>query len=103
MMRPSERRRAERKLIVLGGTVQQGETRHPCLIRDVSETGLFLYSDFVPAVGEALQVSFGGGVLQGCVVRVEVKNFAATGIGVSVTPVRQVNTVDGVAELNTRC
>lgn len=94
-MRPSERRRAERKLIVLGGTVLQGETTHPCLIRDVSETGLFLYSNFAPPVGETIQVSFSGVVFQGCVVRVEEKGPAATGIGVRFMPLR----ADGIVEL----
>lgn len=93
--RPSERRRAERKLVVIGGTVQRGESKHPCLIRDVSESGLFLYSTFVPTLGEAIQVSLGFVVFQGCVVRVETKDFgAATGVGIRFTPLQSASTVE---------
>ena len=100
MTRPFERRRAERKLMVLGGTVQQGETRYPCLIKDLSETGLFLYSNFVPQLGEAIQISFAGVAFHGSVVRVEANGAAATGIGIRFTPQRPVSTEDGVARLN---
>lgn len=89
MTRPSERRRAQRKLMVCGGTVEQGETRYACLIRDVSESGLFFYAPFAPPLGEAIQVSFCGVVCHGCVVRVEEKGFgAATGVGIRFTRLR---------------
>jgi len=103
MTRPFERRRAERKLIVCGGTVQQGETSHACLIRDVSANGLFLYSGVVPAVGETIRVSFGDVVFEGLVVRVETKGFgAATGIGIMFTRVGVAGTMDVPKQASTQ-
>lgn len=73
----------------LPGSVQRtggGETSHVAFTRDVSSSGLFFYSDFMPALGQDLTLTFvtpNGGCLmfQGTVVRVEQQSpGAAAGI-----------------------
>jgi len=69
------------------------DQRHVGLIRDISATGLFAYSDFTPEIGDGVRVVLTerteGGTktisCSGVVVRVESKAAgAATGIAVQV-------------------
>ncbi len=71
----------------LSGSVKPTRTpAHVAFTRDVSNTGLFFYSDFTPGAGEELTLTFTtpeGGCLmfQGSVVRIEQQSpGAAVGI-----------------------
>jgi len=86
-------RASRRTLVVAPCVIFSREQRHIGLIRDISTTGLFAYSDFTPGLGETLRI-----VLTECtetgtktvtchgvVVRVESKGAgAATGIALRV-------------------
>ena len=71
------------------------------LLRDISSTGVFLYSDFTPQVDDILEFSFRlpnesqpriGITCMGCVVRVEDKGTgAAIGIGIRLLECRLMN------------
>ena len=87
-------RASRRTLLVAPCVVFLGDQRHVGLIRDISSTGLFAYSDFTPAIGETVRIILterteGGGTktvtCHGVVVRVESKGTgAATGIALRV-------------------
>jgi PilZ domain len=88
----AERRSSPRTFMVCGVRIYRGESRHVGLIRDVSNGGLFVYSDFAPAVGETLRLEFRSALFVGRVIRVEVKDSgAATGIAVVITARRVEN------------
>lgn len=82
-------RASRRTLVVAPCVIFFREERHIGLIRDISATGLFAYSNFTPTVGETLRIvltekSEAGTktvTCHGVVVRVESKGTgAATGI-----------------------
>ncbi len=86
-------RASRRTLVVAPCVIFFGNQRHVGLIRDISSTGLFAYSDFTPSLGEALRVlltertELGTKTVtcHGIVVRVESKGIgAATGIALRV-------------------
>jgi hypothetical protein len=86
-------RQSTRKLVVAPCVLYFQDRRHVGLIRDISSSGLFAYSDFQPALGETLRIvitkrdDFASGTVacQGEVVRVESKAAgAATGIALKV-------------------
>jgi hypothetical protein len=54
-----ERRRSHRHLVTSSSTVRCADSDHIGFIRDISRHGLFVYSDFVPAIGEVIQVAIG--------------------------------------------
>ncbi len=84
-----DQRMSARREFHLSGSVRANETEeHVAFTRDVSTTGVFLYSDFEPRLAEELSVTLvtpQGGclLLQGRVVRVERPNpGAAVGIAI---------------------
>jgi hypothetical protein len=86
-------RQSSRKLVVAPCVLYFHDRRHVGLIRDISSSGLFAYSDFQPALGETLRIvitqrdDFSNATVSchGEVVRVESKaTGAATGIAVKV-------------------
>jgi len=88
-----KQRAATRTLVVLSATVHFQGKNHVGLIRDISRDGLFVYSDFVPKVGDSLRVEIKDKnksddrvLCSGTVVRVESKNSgAAVGIALKIT------------------
>jgi hypothetical protein len=87
-----EQRAALRLLTTAPAVVRANEERHVGLVRDLSSTGLFLYSDFAPSMGAELSITVRlqaeethSKILQctGSVVRVEdSRNGSAVGIGI---------------------
>ena len=51
-----EQRRARRRSINTGGMIQAGETSSLAWIKDISESGICLYTKHHPAIGEPVQV-----------------------------------------------
>jgi len=89
----ANQRASRRRLVVTPCVLYDHERRHIGLVRDISATGLFAYSDFTPGIGETLRVVLTEhieGVTKtvsctGIVVRVETKAVgAATGIALKV-------------------
>ena len=87
-----EQRRGPRLLTTAPAVMHLNEERHIGLVRDLSSTGLFVYSDFNPSVGDELRITvrLSGDknesavfLCTGKVVRVEDScNGSAVGIGV---------------------
>ena len=87
-----EQRRALRLLTTAPANVFMDGNRHIGLVRDLSATGLFVYSDFTPALGTELKFTIRLSrdknktavfLCTGKVVRVEdSRNGAAVGLGV---------------------
>ena len=88
-----KQRAASRTLVVLSATVHFQGKGHVGLIRDISRDGLFVYSDFMPKLGDSIRVEIkdrGNGTSRvlccGAVVRVESKAAgSAIGIAVQIT------------------
>ncbi len=89
-----EQRRARRRSINMGGTIQAGETSSLAWIKDISESGICLYTKHHPAVGESIQVKLpsqkvGAGlreVYDGTVIRVQESGAgAAFGVAISLS------------------
>src|ERR1700761_7134808 len=53
---PANKRLSARKLVVAPCLVYFRDRRHVGLIRDISSSGLFVYSDFEPVLGETLRI-----------------------------------------------
>jgi hypothetical protein len=51
-----DRRASKRRVIMASSTIFWTDHRHLGLIRDISDYGLFLYSDFTPAIGDKIRV-----------------------------------------------
>ena len=86
-----ERRSAKRHLVVHTSTIYWGDRRHVGLIRDVSRNGLFVYSDFAPAIGEELHIRLRRISCSGTVVRVESKPAgAAIGIAIRIAAYERI-------------
>lgn len=87
-----EQRRALRLLTTAPAVVYAGGERHVGLVRDLSASGLFVYSDFTPATDTELRLTIRLSrddkktslfICKGTVVRVEdSRNGAAVGIAV---------------------
>jgi hypothetical protein len=87
-----DQRRALRLLTTASAAVYFNDERHVGLVRDLSATGLFVYSDFTPAIDTELKLTIQLSrddkktalfICQGKVVRVESSiNGAAIGIAV---------------------
>ena len=87
-----EQRRALRLLTTASAVVYMNNERHVGLVRDLSSTGLFVYSDFTPAIGTELKLTIQLSrdekktslfICKGKVVRVEdSRNGAAVGMAV---------------------
>jgi len=87
-----EQRRALRLLTTAPAVIHMANERHVGLVRDLSATGLFVYSDFTPPIGAELQLTIRLSqddkktslfVCKGNVVRVEdSRNGAAVGIAI---------------------
>ncbi len=87
-----EQRRALRLLTTAAAVVYMNGERHIGLVRDLSATGLFVYSDFTPSLDTELNLSIRLSrdekktavfVCKGIVVRVEdSRNGAAVGIAI---------------------
>lgn len=57
MLRPaSNRREKSRTLLILPVSVRLGYGEHVGIIRDVSASGMFLYSDFTPPIGAEIEL-----------------------------------------------
>jgi hypothetical protein len=88
-----QRRGGPRLLTTAPAVMHLNEERHIGLVRDLSSTGLFVYSDFNPSVGDELKITVRLSkdknksavfLCTGKVVRVEDScNGSAVGIGVS--------------------
>lgn len=52
-----EQRNGDRRLTTMPATIIANGRRHIGLVRDLSESGLFVYSDFEPACGNLLQLT----------------------------------------------
>jgi PilZ domain len=87
-----EQRRGIRLLTTAPAVMHHSEERHVGLVRDLSSTGLFVYSDFTPRIGTELKITVRLSrdnhktavfVCKGTVVRVEgSRNGSAVGIGI---------------------
>jgi len=87
-----EQRRALRLLTTAPAVIHMSKERHVGLVRDLSATGLFVYSDFTPAIGAELKLTIRLSqdekktslfICRGSVVRVEdSRNGAAVGIAI---------------------
>jgi hypothetical protein len=87
-----EQREADRNFVIAPAAIDIAGESHVGLVRDVSSSGMFLYSDFIPACGATIQLKMQlrGESLkpelfdcQGTVVRVQGANSgAAVGIAV---------------------
>src|SRR3954454_20790609 len=53
----SEQRNGDRRLTTMPAAITANGRRHIGLVRDLSESGLFVYSDFEPACGHQLQLT----------------------------------------------
>jgi len=88
-----KQRAASRTLVVLSATVHFQGKSHVGLIRDISRDGLFVYSDFLPKVGDIVRVEIKDKrnasdrvLCSGTVVRVESKAVgSAIGIALKIT------------------
>jgi hypothetical protein len=95
---PINKRREIRFFSTTSVQINLGGKRKVGLLRDISSTGVFLYSDFAPQVDEVLEFSFKlpneaqpriGITCRGCVVRVEDKHTgAAIGMGIKLLECR---------------
>lgn len=57
MLHPGRNRREKsRTLLILPVSINLGYGRHQAIIRDISATGMFLYSDFAPPVGAEIEL-----------------------------------------------
>jgi len=87
-----EQRSALRLLTTAPAVIQSDGERHIGLVRDLSSTGLFIYSDFTPELGTKLEITIRMAqeknkslifLCTGTVVRKEdARNGSAVGIGV---------------------
>jgi len=58
MLHPHRNRREKlRTLLILPVTIGLGYTKHMALIRDISASGMFLYSDFRPPIGAEIELN----------------------------------------------
>ena len=86
-----ERRKSERYRVSSSGTVYWVDDRHLGVVRDVSYDGLFVFSHFIPAIGEQIRVVIVRSPLhnlcvEGSVIRVELEcACGTTGIAISIT------------------
>ena len=93
-LQPDERR-AHRYLITASADIEHDSGKHVGLVRDLSATGMFVYSNFRPSCGDELQLQIGLWNLgaekiaitcRGKVVRVEQPaSGAAIGIAISIS------------------
>lgn len=86
-----DRRRSPRRLLMSSGTIRWAGKRHLGLVRDLSHGGIYIYSHFVPSVGDQIEVSLVGesstSVVRGTVLRVlSPAPGAATGVAVRIDP-----------------
>jgi PilZ domain-containing protein len=57
MLHPgSDRRGKARTLLILPVSIAFGRAEHAAVIRDISASGLFLFSSFTPAIGEEIEL-----------------------------------------------
>jgi PilZ domain-containing protein len=57
MLQPERNRREKsRTLLILPVSLRLGYGEHQAIIRDISATGMFLYSDFAPPVGAEIEL-----------------------------------------------
>jgi len=90
-----DQRRATRYLITASADIKHDSGKHVGLVRDLSATGLFVYSNFKPSCGDELQLQIGlwnltaekiAVTCRGKVVRVEQPaSGAAIGIAISIS------------------
>ena len=84
-----ESRRAKRYLVLASSTVTWAGSTHIAMIRDISQTGVFVYSNFEPSIGDQLDLVTGSGQgsyqITGMVVRVEAHTMgAAVGFAIKI-------------------
>lgn len=57
MLGQHEQREAGRNFVIAPAAIDVGGESHVGLVRDVSSTGMFLYSDFMPDCGSTIQLT----------------------------------------------
>lgn len=82
-----EHRGFKRYLVLASRTITWAGIARLALIRDVSRSGLFFYSNFEPTVGDNIEVITGRGsrcsLIKGAVVRVE-PHAAGAAVGIAI-------------------
>lgn len=94
MLGHHEQRLSDRNLVIAPAAIDVEGTSHVALVRDVSNSGIFVYSDFEPTCGAVIELTMQqktesserqNVALKGRVVRVEAGNsLSAVGIAVEV-------------------
>jgi PilZ domain len=84
-----ERRAAERHILVSSATVYRAGERHLGVVRDLSQDGLFVFSHFLPDIGECVRVEVDRSphdriAFTGSVIRIEVEAACGT-TGIAIT------------------